>query len=242
MLKRAVLAAVMVLFALPALAACPDCGIQWERPSVYSTPHRVPSRIRYYPVQRRPVVANRTVKPYSPARRPAAPLIRISAPKPLPLPHEVLTTVVTSITTTWAALIEKIAIDLQVPLTSRTAIYDVSAHALLLPNGERLEAHSGLGRFKDNPQFAALRFQGPTPPNLYTLRPTTRPFYGVRALHMDPVDVKKMKGRDGILAHNYLGYQGQSQGCMSIKDYQKFLQAYLRGEIDRVVVVDRVLD
>ena len=50
-----------------------------------------------------------------------------------------------------------------------------------------------------------------------------------------------MFNRDGILAHSYmLGPSGQSNGCVSFKDYPKFLRAYLRGEIDRIVVVSRL--
>ena len=50
-----------------------------------------------------------------------------------------------------------------------------------------------------------------------------------------------MYGRDGMLAHTYmLGPNGQSNGCVSFKDYQKFLSAYLKGEVDRLVVVARL--
>jgi hypothetical protein len=48
----------------------------------------------------------------------------------------------------------------------------------------------------------------------------------------------KMYGRDGILAHSYLlGPNGQSNGCVSFKDYDKFLAAYHSGEIDQLIVV-----
>ena len=37
-----------------------------------------------------------------------------------------------------------------------------------------------------------------------------------------------MFGRDGILAHSYmLGPNGQSNGCLSFRDYPKFLRAFL---------------
>ena len=59
-----------------------------------------------------------------------------------------------------------------------------------------------------------------------------------RAIRLNPVDDSKMFGRDGILAHSYmLGSNGQSNGCVSFKNYQKFLQAFLSGEVDRLVVV-----
>jgi hypothetical protein len=34
-----------------------------------------------------------------------------------------------------------------------------------------------------------------------------------------------------------LGPRGDSNGCMSVKDYNAFLQAFLRGEVKRVAVV-----
>lgn len=38
-----------------------------------------------------------------------------------------------------------------------TAIYDISAHIVYLPSGERLEAHSGFGRMLDDPRYVAQR-------------------------------------------------------------------------------------
>ena len=50
-----------------------------------------------------------------------------------------------------------------------------------------------------------------------------------------------MYGREGILAHPFmLGPNGQSNGCVSFKDYPAFLNAYLRGDITRLVVVQRL--
>ena len=41
-----------------------------------------------------------------------------------------------------------------------------------------------------------------------------------------------------MLAHTYmLGPNGQSNGCVSFKDYPKLLEAFLSGEVDRLVVV-----
>ena len=123
-------------------------------------------------------------------------------------------------------------------LGSRTAIYDISARTVYLPNGERLEAHSGLRDKLDDPRYVHLRMRGPTPPNVYDLTLRARPFHGVRAIRLNPVDDDKMFGRAGILAHTYmLGPNGQSNGCVSFRDYQKFLNAYLRGDVDRLVVV-----
>ena len=48
-------------------------------------------------------------------------------------------------------------------------------------------------------------------------------------------------GRAGLLAHTYmLGPNGDSNGCVSFRDYNAFLQAYKRGEVRRLVVVARM--
>ena len=122
----------------------------------------------------------------------------------------------------------------------KTAYYDITAKIVYMPNGERLEAHSGLGRYMDDPspQSTKLRMRGATPPNNYRLKLREALFHGVRAIRLVPEDYKAMYGRDGILAHTYmLGSSGQSNGCVSFKYYDKFLQAFLRGEVERMVVV-----
>ena len=121
---------------------------------------------------------------------------------------------------------------------SKTAVYDISARTVFLPNGKKLEAHSGLGDKMDDPRFANVRMRGVTPPNVYDLKLREALFHGVRAIRLTPVNENAMFGRDGILAHTYmLGPNGQSNGCVSFKNYDKFLQAFLRGEVDRLVVV-----
>jgi hypothetical protein len=123
----------------------------------------------------------------------------------------------------------------------RTAIYDISAGTVYLPNGRRLEAHSGLGHHRDDPRSVALRSVGVTPPNVYDLRMREARFHGVRAIRLIPRDESRMYGRSGILAHTYmLGPDGQSNGCVSFRDYPAFLEAYERGEITRLVVVERL--
>ena len=125
--------------------------------------------------------------------------------------------------------------------TARTAIYDITAQMVYLPNGERLEAHSGLGGFMDDPRYVHKKNRGATPPNTYTLTLRESLFHGVQAIRLTPVSEANMFDRDGILAHSYmLGPNGQSNGCVSFHDYPKFLRAYLRGEIDRIVVVSRL--
>ena len=123
--------------------------------------------------------------------------------------------------------------------TAGTAVYDITARVVTLPNGERLEAHSGLGDKLDDPRFVHLRMRGATPPGTYVLTEREKLFHGVRAIRLNPVGGSAaIYGRDGILAHTYmLGPNGDSNGCVSIRNYDRFLQAYLRGEVKRLVVV-----
>lgn len=119
-----------------------------------------------------------------------------------------------------------------------TAIYDIVAHTVYLPDGERLEAHSGLGRMLDDPRYVSAKARGPTPPNVYNLTLRSGLFHGVQAIRLNPAADSKMYGRDGILAHTYmLGPSGQSFGCVSFKNYSEFLHAFQRGEVNRMVVV-----
>jgi hypothetical protein len=123
----------------------------------------------------------------------------------------------------------------------QTAVYDISTHTVYLPDGRALEAHSGYGSLLDNPHSAAARDRGVTPPDIYDLQPRGRLFHGVQALRLLPEDQSKVFGRSGLLAHTYmLGPSGQSNGCVSFKDYDAFLQAYEDHEITRLAVVSRV--
>ena len=123
----------------------------------------------------------------------------------------------------------------------RTAIYDITAHSVYLPNGRRLEAHSGLGGLRDNPRHVHVKMRGATPPNAYNLALRERLFHGVRAIRLTPVDSGRMHGRDGMLAHSYMhGSNGQSNGCVAFSNYPEFLNAFLKGEVTRLVVVERL--
>lgn len=120
----------------------------------------------------------------------------------------------------------------------QTAVYDISAHAVYLPNGMSLEAHSGLGALRDDPVHVDQHNVGATPPATYELKPRERLFHGVRALRMLPVDGTSTLGRAGLLAHSYmLGPEGDSNGCVSIRDYERFRKAFDEGVFARLVVV-----
>jgi type VI secretion system (T6SS) effector TldE1-like protein len=123
----------------------------------------------------------------------------------------------------------------------QTAVYDISAHIVYMPDGTTLEAHSGLGSRLDDPRFVDERSRGATPPDVYDLKPRESPFHGVRALRLIPIDNSKVFGRSGLLAHTYmLGPNGDSNGCVSFKDYDAFLRAYESGKVKRLAVVARL--
>jgi len=124
-----------------------------------------------------------------------------------------------------------------------TAIYDIERHVVYLPDGDKLEAHSGYGKWLDDPDSVERKNMGVTPPNVYAVSFREKLFHGVRALRLTPVGDGKMYGRDGMLAHSYmLGADGQSNGCVSVKDYEKFLQAYKDGKFKQLIVVRSVQD
>jgi hypothetical protein len=119
-----------------------------------------------------------------------------------------------------------------------TAVYDISARTVYMPDGTKLEAHSGLGDALDNPRYVSERMRGPTPPHVYELQPREASFHGVQALRLIPIGDGDLFGRAGLLAHPFmLGPNGDSNGCVSVKDYEAFLRAYESGEIKRLVVV-----
>jgi hypothetical protein len=128
------------------------------------------------------------------------------------------------------------------PYDRQTAVYDISAKTVYLPDGTRLEAHSGLGSKMDDVRYSHVRMQGVTPPHIYELKPREALFHGVPALRLTPLGgEEKIYGRDGLLAHTYmLGPSGQSNGCVSFKDYYAFLDAYKNKGIRRLAVLAKI--
>ena len=120
-----------------------------------------------------------------------------------------------------------------------TAIYDISAGVVHMPDGSKLEAHSGIGKMANNPKYVHVKMNGPTPPNTYKLSMRESRFYGVEAIRMTPVGEQTMHGRGGILAHSYLlrGGRPESHGCVAFKDYNRFLTAFKKGKVKQIVVV-----
>jgi hypothetical protein len=130
------------------------------------------------------------------------------------------------------------------PNDGLTAIYDIKASTVHLPDGTKLEAHSGLGPKMDDPRHVHVRMHGATPPHVYDLTPREALFHGVHALRLIPVGGEgAIFGRTGLLTHTYLlGPRGDSNGCISFKDYDVFLRAYQNGKVKRVVVVPSIDD
>jgi hypothetical protein len=128
------------------------------------------------------------------------------------------------------------------PYDRQTAVYDIAAKTVYLPDGTRLEAHSGLGSKMDDVRYSHVRMHGVTPPHIYELKPREALFHGVPALRLTPIGgEEKIYGRDGLLAHTYmLGPSGQSNGCVSFKDYYAFLDAYKNKGIRRLAVLAKV--
>jgi hypothetical protein len=128
------------------------------------------------------------------------------------------------------------------PYDRSTAVYDITAKTVYLPDGTRLEAHSGLGSNLDEPRSARQRMRGVTPPHIYTLKPREALFHGVPALRLTPIGGEDaIYGRDGLLAHTFmLGPNGDSNGCVSFKDYYAFLDAYRNKGIRKLAVLARV--
>jgi hypothetical protein len=128
------------------------------------------------------------------------------------------------------------------PYDRSTAVYDISAHMVYLPDGTRLEAHSGLGNKLDDPSSANIKMRGVTPPHIYELKPRETLFHGVQALRLTPIGGDDaIFGRTGLLAHTFmLGPNGDSNGCVSFRDYDAFLNAYRNQGIKRLAVVTRI--
>ena len=128
------------------------------------------------------------------------------------------------------------------PYDRHTAVYVISSRKVYLPDGTALEAHSGLGDKIDDPRFVDVRMRGATPPHMYDLKLRESLFHGVEAIRLTPVGGDgAIFGRAGLLAHTYmLGPSGQSNGCVSFRDYEAFLHAYKSGEIRRLAVIARL--
>ncbi|MBZ9799178.1 DUF2778 domain-containing protein [Mesorhizobium sp. ES1-4] len=122
------------------------------------------------------------------------------------------------------------------------AVYDISAKTVYMPDGQRLEAHSGLGAMVDQPRYVDVKDRGPTPPNTYNLSLRESRFHGVEAIRLTPASGSNKYNRNGLLAHTYMlrGGRAESNGCVVFRDYARFLAAFKKGKVTRLVVVPRL--
>jgi hypothetical protein len=171
-----------------------------------------------------------------PVQRPALASISPAAPAPLPPSRPI------ELDSPLSALGSRMLLGSLGDYDRFTAVYDLTAHVVYLPDGERLEAHSGLGSFRDDPTHVDEKDRGATPPHVYDLTLREDLFHGVRALRLNPVGgPSTVFDRVGLLAHTYmLGAKGDSNGCVSFKNYDAFLQAYQNGIVKRLAVVSRL--
>lgn len=123
---------------------------------------------------------------------------------------------------------------------TKIAVYDITNGVVHMPNGEKLEAHSGIGNMRDNPKYAHVKMRGPTPPGTYKLSMREKLFHGVAAIRLTPTDGVAPLGRTGLLAHSYLlRVRGDSHGCVAFAEYDRFLKAFQRGDITHMIIVER---
>ncbi len=123
---------------------------------------------------------------------------------------------------------------------SKVAIYDITNATVHMPDGSKLEAHSGIGKLRDDPDMTHVKMKGPTPAGTYKLSMRESLFHGVAAMRLTSVDGSNPKNRTGLLAHSYLlRVRGDSHGCVAFAQYDKFLAAFRRGDITHLVIVDK---
>ena len=120
-----------------------------------------------------------------------------------------------------------------------TAVYDITAHAVYLPNGLSLEAHSGMGSLRDDPEHVSVPNVGATPPAVYELKPREKLFHGVQALRMIPTEGSDTSGRSGLLAHSFmLGPNGDFERLRLDQELRPISsKPSTTDEINRLVVV-----
>lgn len=179
----------------------------------------------------------------------AVKIVSIVPPKPVlkkpsrPLtPHEKLFSPVRVASLTPAAAMPDTGALPRAPYDLQTAVYVIGDKTVYMPDGTSLEAHSGLGEKMDDVRFVHVRMRGATPPHVYDLTMRERLFHGHEAIRLNPMRGEEaIFGRDGLLAHPYLlGPNGQSNGCVSFKDYEAFLKAFKAGKITRLAVLAKL--
>jgi hypothetical protein len=217
------------------VAAIPSAAVFESQPLAYAA---TPSTDAFPPKAEPPVI-----KPHEPhAAKPAPSLVR-AKPRPPTIQEKLWGGPVrlASLTPLDTGRTDPSGIP-RAPYDRQTAVYVIEDKKVYLPDGQVLEAHSGLGSMMDDPRYVRLRMRGATPPHVYDLTMREALFHGVEAIRMTPIGGEEaIFGRAGILAHTYmLGPNGQSNGCVSFKNYRAFLDAFKQGKISRMAVIARL--
>ena len=101
---------------------------------------------------------------------------------------------------------------------------------MYLPDGMSLEAHSGLGDRIDDPVSSMSAITARRRLASINSRCARSLLHGVQALRLNPIGGGFTFNRVGLLAHPYmLGPNGDSNGCVSFKNYDVFLRAFQNG-------------
>ena len=122
-----------------------------------------------------------------------------------------------------------------------TAVYDLSAHTVYLPNGTKLEAHSGLGDRLDDPNHVNERMRGATPPHLYETR-AAGGFVPRRAGLASKSHRRRryFRPRRSTRPHLYAGPELGIPTAACRSRTTTDLRAYQNGEIRKLAVVARL--
>ncbi len=120
---------------------------------------------------------------------------------------------------------------------NKTAIYDISAATVYLPSGEKLEAHSGIAtcatiRAMLTRRCVALRHRA-----LISFRCVKAYSTGSKqCVCSQPMVAIRTTATACWRTHTCCAGQ-DSNGCVVFKDYARFLRAFKRGEVNRMIVV-----
>ncbi len=207
-------------------------------------PPRAPSSRT--PAPPAPVVDNRNffeklfnVQPQSPAAAVAnAPTRSVAAQPTAPVIAPPAAALKTAVQSPAAPLTPSTSVATTGGADAFTAVYNISSRTVRMPDGTVFEAHSGLGDDIDDPRHVSERMRGATPPATYEITPREGSFHGVDALRLTPIGDGNVFGRAGLLIHPFmLGPNGDSNGCVSIREYDTFLALFRDGRVKRLVVV-----
>jgi len=121
------------------------------------------------------------------------------------------------------------------PYDRATAVYDISARTVYLPDGHPAGSPFRARRKLDDPRYVHVRMHGATPPHVYSWSRARRWFHGVPALRLKPVGGEEaIFGRTGLLAHTYMLAQRRFQRLCLVQGLLRVPDAYRNRGIKRL--------